>query len=393
MRREGQNLFDYGIAGVVIEFANFLKANGFRIFQSSIQDSLKALQYINLFNKQEVFYTLRANLVKTDMEWIHFTHLFEQFWNIYIEKLKQANSGKKKGIPFIEDINNEEETELKKERKAKGSSEIPFKEEKEYLEGIGYSPISKVEKKDLSLLDESDIHVAKLALKQMVEPFKVQKTRRTRKGLRFGEKMDFSRIMRRSLKFEGYPIELFFKERKRRLKKLIIIADVSGSMERYASFVIPFILSIRGIGSKAEVFVFSTFLTRITHIVRHMDFEKALKKIGEEVPNWAGGTRIGFSLRQFNDWGKEFLNKRSVIVILSDGWDLGSQELLKREMEKLRKKAYSIIWLNPILDDPNMKRMCKGMLVALPYLDYALPVNNLESLKRVGKIISRLMLH
>jgi len=392
MRREGQNLFDYGIAGVVVEFANFLKVNGFRIFQSSIQDSLKALQHINLFNKQEVFYTLRANLVKTDMEWIHFPHLFDQFWNIYIKKLKQANSGKKRETAFIEDIS-EEETGLKEERKSKGSSKVPFEEEKKYLEGIGYSPISKVEKKDLNLLDESDIHIAKLALKQMAEPFKIQRTRRTKKGLRFGEKMDFSRIMRRSLKFEGYPIELFFKERKKRLKKLIIIADVSGSMERYASFVVPFILSIRGIGSKAEVFVFSTSLTRVTHIVRHMDFEKALKKIGEEVPNWAGGTRIGFSLKQFNSWGREFLNRRSVVMILSDGWDLGSQELLRREMEKLRKKAYSIIWLNPILDDPNMKRMCKGMLIALPYLDYVLPVNSLESLKRIGKIISRLMLH
>jgi uncharacterized protein with von Willebrand factor type A (vWA) domain len=201
-------------------------------------------------------------------------------------------------------------------------------------------------------------------------------------------------MMRRSLKYEGYPAELFFKEKKKRLKKLIILADVSGSMQRYASFIIPFILSIKGISSKAEVFVFSTSLTRVTPIVKHLDIEEALKKIGEEVPNWAGGTRIGFSIKQFNQWnGGFFINKRSVVVILSDGWDLGSKELLKKEMESLRSKVHSIIWLNPILNDPALCKMCKGMQIAMPYIDHLLPANNLQELKKVGKLLSRLMIH
>jgi len=393
--KRGQNSFNPGLAGVIAKFANFLKANGFKIFQSSINDALISLKYINLLNRQDVFYALRANFAKTDMEWAHFYHLFNIFWKEYLTKEKQT-ANKQKQIPFIEDISpEEEETELTKEvQKAKNTYESRFEEQKSYQEGIGYSPVSHIEKKELTLLDDSDVNVAKLVLKQIAAPFKIQKTRRSKKGLRSGEKIDFPKMMRKSLKYEGYPVEFFFKEKKKRLKKLIILADVSGSMQRYASFVIPFLLSIKGISTKAEVFVFSTSLTRVTHIVKHLDIEDALKKIGEEVPNWAGGTRIGFSIKQFNCWNNGLLiNKRAVVLILSDGWDLGSKELLRREMESLRSKVYSIIWLNPILNDPALSKMCKGMQVAMPYIDYILPANNLQELKKVGKLLTRLMVH
>ena len=391
MKKE-QNSFNPGLAGVIAEFANFLKANGFKIFQSSINDALISLKYINLFNKQDVFYVLRANLVKTDMEWAHFYYLFNKFWNTYLTKEKKVVN-KQKQLPFIED--NPTDNEAKEQsQKAKSTFDTSPEEQKSNQEGTGYSPISDIEKKEINLLDDSDVNVARLVLKQIASPFKIQKTRRSKRGLRSGERIDFPKMMRRSLKYEGYPAELFFKEKKKRLKKLIILADVSGSMQRYASFIIPFILGIKGISSKAEVFVFSTSLTRVTHIVKHLDIEDALRKIGEEVPNWAGGTRIGFSIKQFNCWdGGVLINKRAVVVILSDGWDLGSKELLKREMESLRNRVYSVIWLNPILNDPALCKMCKGMQVAMPYIDYILPANNLQELKKVGKLLTRLMIH
>jgi len=393
MKKE-QNIFNPGLAGIIVKFAIFLKAHGFKVFQSNIYDALISLSHINLFNKHDLFFALRANLVNTDMEWSQFSHLFNEFWDMYGKSQENGLSKRKsKQFPFIEDTPNNDP--FKKENKeTRLSSSLPFEAKKQYLEGIGYSPISKVEKKEIGLLSDIDIQIAKLALKRIAEPFRIQRTRRTKKGLRSGCCIDFPNIMRKSLRFEGYPLELFFKEKRKRLRKLVIIADVSGSMERYASFVIPFILSIRGAGSRAEVFVFSTSLTRITHIIKHLDLEKTLNRISEEVPNWAGGTRIGFSLNQFNQWdGGSLVNKRSVIIILSDGWDLGSKELLRREMEILNRKVYSIIWLNPILNDPNLQRMCKGMQIALPYIDYLIPVNNLEGLKRVGKLISRLIVH
>ena len=186
----------------------------------------------------------------------------------------------------------------------------------------------------------------------------------------------------------------FTGKKKKRLKRLVILADVSGSMERYARFVMPFILGIKGAGSRAEVFVFSTSLSSITFIIKHLDFEKALERISSEIPNWSGGTKIGHSLHQFNQWeGGRLVNQRTVMVILSDGWDLGGKDLLKREMEALSRKAYCIIWLNPLAGDPEYEPMCRGMKTALPYVDYFLPVNSLEDLNRVGRLLSRIMIY
>ena len=189
-------------------------------------------------------------------------------------------------------------------------------------------------------------------------------------------------------------MELFFKEKKKRLKRMVILADVSGSMDRYAQFVMPFMLGLRGVGSRAEVFVFSTSLTPVTFIIRHLSFEKALERIAREVPEWSGGTRIGYSLHQFNQaHGHRLVSQRTVVVILSDGWDLGGKELLRREMEALARKAHTVIWLNPLAGDPDYQPVCQGMRIALSYVDYFLPADSLQSLKQVARLLSRIMIH
>jgi uncharacterized protein with von Willebrand factor type A (vWA) domain len=156
----------------------------------------------------------------------------------------------------------------------------------------------------------------------------------------------------------------------------------------------PFLLGLRGVGSKAEVFVFSTSLSSISFLIRHFNYDEILDHIASSVPDWSGGTRIGYSLHQFNQGpGQRLLNRRTVVLILSDGWDLGGKELLRREMEMLRRKAYCVVWLNPLAGDPGYEPVCGGMKVALPYVDHFVPVSNLQSLKQVGRIISRAMVH
>ena len=196
------------------------------------------------------------------------------------------------------------------------------------------------------------------------------------------------------MKTGGIPLLLTYRAKKKRLKRLVILADVSGSMDRYARFVMPFILSLRGIGSRAEVFVFSTSLVSVTFIIRHMSMEKAMERISSEVPDWSGGTRIGYSLQQFNlQYSKRFLNKRTVVIILSDGWDLGGKDLLRRAMASLNRRADRVVWLNPLAGDPDFEPVCQGMKTALPYVDYLLPAQSLESLQRVGRLLSRIMIH
>jgi uncharacterized protein with von Willebrand factor type A (vWA) domain len=142
------------------------------------------------------------------------------------------------------------------------------------------------------------------------------------------------------------------------------------------------------------VFVFSTSLTSITFSIRHMSFEKVISHIAEEVPDWSGGTRIGFSLHQFNKiHGQRLLNQRTVVVVLSDGWELGVKNLLEREMKHLSRKCHSVIWLNPLAGDPDYKPLCRGMNAALPYVDHFMAADSLQSLKRVGRLLSRVLVH
>jgi uncharacterized protein with von Willebrand factor type A (vWA) domain len=389
--RQQSSIQSPGLAGKVIRFAGFLKGRGFRIFQSSVHDALLSLGEIDLSRREDFFYSLRVNLTNTDLEWVQFTNLFDEFWNRKAGEAEEPKMARRHPERELEKPLSKPEfaADMDPER----SAVIDDSKEKEWLEGVAYSPVSMLEKKNIGSFDTSDILVAKLALKKMMEPFRIEHTRRSRMSHRSGD-MDFRRIMRKSLKNDGMPMELFYKEKKRRLKRLVVLADVSGSMDRYARFVMPFILGLRGVGSRAEVFVFSTSLASITFAVRHLSLEKALERIAREVPDWSGGTRIGYSLHQFNqEQGRKSLSRRTVAVILSDGWDLGGKELLKREMAALSRRAHCVIWLNPLAGDPDYEPLCRGMQVALPYVDYFLPAGSLQSLKRAGRLLSKVMVH
>ncbi|RJR41495.1 MAG: VWA domain-containing protein [Desulfobacteraceae bacterium] len=379
-----------GLPFKVIEFSRFLKSRGFKVFSSSVIDSLKSLELADISVREDFFSILRANLASTDMEWRLFPELFEGFWR-FEEQKKDSEEDREK-----REKNAEAQKDLLQEILVpgeEGNKRVAVEKfpEKETLEGISYSPVSAVEKRDLGRFETCDIPVAQLLLKSMMSPFRVSVSRRFRKSRKAGD-IDFRKIMKKGLKSEGIPLALLFKRKRKRLKRLVVVADVSGSMDRYARFVMPFLLGLKGIGTKAEVFVFSTSLTRISLIIRRSTLERVLRDIESHVPEWSGGTRIGYSLRQLNEqYGKRFLTRRSVAVIMSDGWDLGAKNLLKKEMETISGSVHSVLWLNPMIGDSQYGFVSKAMEMVLPYVDHLLPADNLQSLKRVGRTLSKVM--
>lgn len=417
-----------GAVGCVIAFALFLKDRGFQVYQNSIIDALRSLLLIDPGNRDEFKWALRANFVSRDLEWQQFDDLFSGFWldntlagrtSSHTRESESALSHKpdediasqpaKGSAPSspqgdnlspphasdddIEALPYKEQSSPQSPEDDVFFSRHPTDIETQYLEGVAYSPLAAIEKKDLKSLDRSELQAAQLALRSLLQPFRIDKARRKKRSKKKG-KLDFARIIRASLKKDGYPFDLFFKERKKRLKRLVILADVSGSMDRYARFVMPFLLGLRSVGPRAEVFVFSTTLTSITHYIRHLSLDKALERISREVPDWSGGTRIGYSLMQFNKgYGAKMISRRNVVVLLSDGWDLGGRELLARQMAVLKKRVYSIVWLNPIESDPDLQSVCRAMRSALPHIDHVLPADSLQSLRKVSRLLSRLMVH
>jgi hypothetical protein len=322
------------------------------------------------------------------MEWKLFKDLFEEFWRPAEEpKEKGREDHEEEALPSPEDLI----MVAPPQRSAEDRVDLLAPGKKESLEGTLYSPVALYERRDLSQFERGDIQVAHLILKNMIASFRVAESRRFKRTKKARD-MDFRQILKRSLKVEGLPLDLSFRKRKKRLKKVVILADVSGSMDRYVRFVMPFLLGLRGIGSQSEVYVFSTTLSRITYFVRKLPVEKALSRIACEVPDWSGGTRIGESLQQFHErYGQRHLNKRTVVVILSDGWDLGARSLLQKEMQTLSGKVHSVIWLNPLAGDPDYKPLCRGMQVALPYVDHLLAADSLHSLRRAGRVLSKVM--
>ncbi len=214
-------------------------------------------------------------------------------------------------------------------------------------------------------------------------------TRRKKRGRR-GEHMDMRRTLRRSMHTGGDPIVLARKRRRVHPRRLVLLCDISGSMEPYARAYLQFLHAARATGPYAEAFVFATRLTRLTRQLAGRNPQRAIRRATEAAPDWSSGTRIGDALKEFNDrYGRRGLARGSVIVILSDGWERGDPALVGREMERLARLAYRIVWVNPRVAAPGFEPIAGGMAAALPYVDELLSGHTAVALDDVVEAIGR----
>jgi hypothetical protein len=215
-------------------------------------------------------------------------------------------------------------------------------------------------------------------------------TRRQRQGGK--HRLDLRRTLRRSLRHGGEILEWARREPRRKPRPLVVICDISGSMERYTRLLLHFVYGLtQGLGQRVEAFAFGTRLTRLSRHLRERDIERALSGVSRAVVDWAGGTRIGDSLKSFNyEWGRRVLGGGAVVLIISDGWDRGEPEVLAHEMDRLRRSCHRLVWLNPLLGSAEYEPLTRGMQAALPYVDDFLPVHNLASLESLARHLERL---
>jgi uncharacterized protein len=172
-------------------------------------------------------------------------------------------------------------------------------------------------------------------------------------------------------------------------RPVVALCDISGSMERYSRILLQFLYIVANRMERVESFVFSTHLTRITHHLARRTIDDALSQAAGSVHDWGSGTRIGESLREFNyRWARRVLNRGAVVLIISDGWDRGDVELLRHEMDRLRRSCSRLIWLNPLLGNADYRPLVRGISAALPFVDDFLPVHNLASLEQLSRVLS-----
>jgi uncharacterized protein with von Willebrand factor type A (vWA) domain len=209
-----------------------------------------------------------------------------------------------------------------------------------------------------------------------------RRTRRQKRGRR-GERLDLRATIRRSLRTGGDPVQHARRRRRRKPRRLVMLLDVSGSMEPYSRAFLQFLESGVG-GADAEAFVFATRLTRLTRALRGRDPQVAIARATKAAPDWSGGTRIGPALKGFNDLhGRRGMARGAIVVILSDGWERGDPEVVGREMERLRRLAHRIIWVNPRAAAETFAPLAGGMAAALPHVDALLSGHTLDALEDV----------
>jgi len=214
-----------------------------------------------------------------------------------------------------------------------------------------------------------------------------RRTRRYEKG-RDGERLDMRRTLRASLRSGGDPIRLARRRRRVVRRRLVLLCDISGSMEPYARAYLQFLTCAAGSGPNAEAFVFATRLTRLTRALGSRNPDRAIQRAAAAAPDWSSGTRIGEALREFNDrHGRRGMARGAVVVILSDGWERGDPALVGREMERLARLAHRIVWVNPRVGADAFSVQSGGMVAALPHCDALVSGHTFEALGEVAEAI------
>jgi uncharacterized protein with von Willebrand factor type A (vWA) domain len=382
-----------GILANLLAFGRVLKEVGIQVGLSQIMDASRSLEFVDISRRADFRAVLRSNLVSDRTELELFDRAFERFWQdlaggeapMESVEMTPSSSEEKRGDSTGPGGSFEEVVAQAASQDAKSS------DESERIPLPTYSPHEALSKKDFSEMGIEESRAISRAILLIASKIATQVSRRKKRAPK-GEEIDPRWTMRRNIKYGGEIIDLV--SRKRRIKKtrVVLLCDVSGSMDCYSRFLIQFMYGLQNELWGVETFVFSTALSRITHLIRTKDISSALERISHSVLGWSGGTNIGRSLHTFNrEFAPSLVTHRTVVVIISDGWDRGDVGLLEREIRALKRRCHKIIWLNPLLASDSYEPLCKGMQAALPYLDLFLSVHNLNSLIALGRTLQKLV--
>ena len=349
-----------------VRFCRLLRARGLAITPSESHDAIRALEVVDLGDRAEVHRALRTVLATRPEEFPIFDATFDAFWGGLIAAGSPPADGMAPDAPQLN----------AHFPKAKDAA-LDFSGWTDVAEGegepVGLPGVSDIEStmgKDFSSFQAADLAEVERLAAQIARRLATRRSRRLKPSRRRG-RVDLRRTMRLSLT-RGELIDLARRERKILKTKLVIFCDVSGSMDLYSRLLLQFLYAMQNNLGRMETFVFSTRLHRITEELRHASYRDALARLGD-VKDWSGGTKIGESLRAFNIGWPKLIDRDTVVLILSDGWDTGEPAILTEALRTMRRRAGKVIWLNPLLGSPDYQPLTQGMQAALPEIDAFLP--------------------
>ena len=371
----------------ITDFCRLLRQMGVNVTTTNQLSWCESVQLIDIGEREAFYHTARTNLIAGEAERETFDTAFDLFWRYPRPEFQAVDMEEQTPEPTsLQDLSDAADEQDIVEQWL-DTEEAEDSEEGQEDDSTAYSAEDLLSRKDFSEFTKEDMEKAREIVAKLAAVLATKLSRRKVVGKK-GKTIDFRRSWRQSLVHGGEPLELIRKQQKIKKTKILLLCDVSGSMDCYAKFLIQFIYGMQQELREVDVAVFSTHLTNITGLLRRKGLAEGLNEVANVVPDWSGGTKIGESLLEFyRQFAPSFSAYRSVVILISDGWDRGDVDVLRRSMEMIHRHAYRLIWLNPLLGSDGYQPICRGIRTALPYVDYFLPAHNLESLAQLTRIL------
>ena len=367
-------------------FARLLHDSGIEAGPRRLTDATRALTYIDLKREADFRGALRSVFVSRKEDIPTFEAAFDIFWAPPDPRITAgAIPGRSRPLRM-----SPERAAAWSAALGLSSSQMSREQEARSVPATssGYSAEELLRQKDFEEMTWEETEQVRRLLEQAAWRVAERRTRRMRAG-KTGP-IDLRRSARHAIRSSGELMQLFRRRPRLRRRPLVLICDVSGSMERYSRLLMIFAYAIAR-REDLEAFVFSTRLTRITRQLRQRDLDKALEAVSKGVHDFSGGTRIGDALADFNrHWARRVLGHGAVVIIVSDGWDRGDPDQLTAELIHLRRSAHRLVWLNPLIGSEGYQPLTRGMAAALPYCDDFLAAHNVQALDDLGRLLAGL---
>ena len=367
----------------LLVFGRLLRSLGLEVHVGRLLDIADALPHVDLGARDDVYHTCRALLVHRRDDLATFDRAFDAFWREHHGLMGQTR----------QEAGHEPRTVGQR------AGATAFLESQRVTSGVDaaepsaqvvqtWSDVPTLAHKDFAEFTPNEIALARAAMERLEWTPGERRTRRWVRGQ--GPRVDLRRALAQSVRTGGDVFKLPRRMRRTRERPVVLLCDISGSMERYSRMLLHFAHAIGRRHRRVEVFVFSTGLTRVTSQLRARRLNEAAAEVARSAPGWSGGTRIGEALRQFHQrWTRRTLHGGPVVLLISDGWDCGDPVVLREQIKRLQRSCHRLIWLNPLIGTLDYAPLTRGLQAALPFVDDFLPARTLNNLADLALHLNR----
>ncbi len=378
----------------VVRFARLLRRAEIRVGTGQILEAVRALAQIDISSRSECYWALHATLLTAETQSELFRQLFDSYWRDPLAA-ERALSWALPTAGVAGEERPRDEAPFRRvadawtgDPRVRGEHDSPEEPPLEVDAFMSWSAHERLRHRDFEQMSAEELRVAFRLINRMALGLRERPTRRFR-PVHAGVQLDLRRTFRAALRTGGQTIPLRHRTRRMRPPPLVVLCDVSGSMERYARVMLQFLHATCSARDRVESFVFGTRLTRITRALRHRDVDVALRDVGHTVEDWSGGTRIGNALEEFNRlWSRRVLGQGAVVLLISDGLDREAGVGMARAAARLRRSCRRFIWLNPLLRFEGFEPRAAGVRALLPHVDEHRPVHDLNSLEALVEALT-----